>query len=175
MADPALRRPALRGPVPFLVVLAAIGWLFAAMPVWRSASAPAGEVYAITPEAFEARVAAEVKSFATGESARFAGEDEEAIPVVHPPPGDVHVLARRWQFWPYLELEEGKTYRLHVGSADILHGFALAGADLLLAPGQAQVVTVTPRAGQPLVMQCSEFCGVRHNRMKASIRVVPAR
>lgn len=175
MAEVVLERPPLRGPLPFLAVLAAIVALFAAMPLWRPApSTPVGR-YAISTDAFEARVEAQIKSFGTGEQASFGGEsatDEDAIPVIHPPPGDVFVLARRWHFWPYLELEAGKTYRLHIASTDILHGFALGSADVLLSPGQAHVVDITPRLGQPLVMQCSEFCGLRHNRMKATIRVV---
>ncbi len=45
---------------------------------------------------------------------------------VHPPAGsDVYLIARLWQWWPMLELEEGKTYRLHLASMDWLHGFSL--------------------------------------------------
>lgn len=173
----ALDQPAIRGIVPFVAVLAAIVVLFTAMPLWRPAP-PSGDSYAIAPDAFDAKVEAQIKAYGTGEQASFSGDslsEGETIPVVHPPAGDVYVLARRWHFWPYLELEEGKAYRLHIASTDILHGFALGPADLLLAPGAAHVVTITPKAGQPLVMQCSEFCGVRHNRMKATIRVVPAK
>ena len=31
---------------------------------------------------------------------------------------DVYLIARLWQWWPILELEEGKTYRLHLSSMD---------------------------------------------------------
>lgn len=168
MAEATLmHKPALRGAVPFAVVLAAIVVLFVMQPAWRGYPPPPVESYAIAPDAFEAKVDAQVKAHATGETLA------DGIPVIRPPAGDVYVLARRWHFWPVVELEEGRTYRLHVASADILHGFALDRIDLLLAPGQAHAFEVTAGRERPLVMQCSEYCGLEHNRMKATLRVVP--
>lgn len=159
---------ALRGPVPFAAVLAAIIVLFAAMPAWRGKPPPPVETYAMSAAAFEAKVDAQVKAHATGEMVA------DGIPVVRPPPGDVYVLARRWHFWPVVELRAGETYRLHVASVDILHGFHLDDrVDLLLAPGEAHAFTVTASQWRPLVMQCSEYCGLEHNRMKATLRVIP--
>jgi hypothetical protein len=44
--------------------------------------------------------------------------------VVAPPEGsDVYMIARLWNFWPILELEKGKTYKLHLTSMDYNHGF----------------------------------------------------
>ncbi len=46
-------------------------------------------------------------------------ETDQKIPVVHPPAGsDVYLIARLWDWWPMLELEKGKTYRLHLTSMD---------------------------------------------------------
>jgi cytochrome c oxidase subunit 2 len=67
--------------------------------------------------------------------------------VVAPPPGsDVYLLARLWSFWPILELEKGKTYRLHLTAMDYNHGFSLqpANINIQMVPGFEHVVTVTP-------------------------------
>lgn len=143
--------------------------LFAAMPAWRGYPVPAPESYAITTEAFEAKVEAMIAAHGTGE------EDDEGAPVVRPPPGDVYLLARRWQFYPAIEFQAGATYRLHVASADILHGFhaggIAGGIDLLLNPGGAHVVELAPERPGQIVLQCSEYCGLRHSRMKAWLKV----
>lgn len=144
--------------------------LLAAMPAWRGYPPAPVDSYAMAPEAFEAKVEAMVKAHATGEVVA------DGIPVVRPPEGDVYVLARRWQFYPIVELEPGKTYRLHVASIDILHGFHLTDRiDMLLTPGTAHAFPVRPAGGDLLVMQCSEYCGLQHNRMKATIRVLAAK
>jgi cytochrome c oxidase subunit 1 len=67
--------------------------------------------------------------------------------VVAPPPGsDIYMIARLWSFWPILELEKGKTYRLHLTSMDYNHGFSLqpANINIQVVPGYEHVVTVTP-------------------------------
>ena len=64
-----------------------------------------------------------------------------------PPPGsDVYLIARLWAFWPILELEKGKTYRLHLTAMDYNHGFSLqpANINIQMVPGFEHVVTVTP-------------------------------
>lgn len=173
MAEAALGRQRLLAGL----VLATAVALFAAMPAWRGYPPPPVTSYAASPEAFSAKVEAMTAAHATGEVTRDAKDAmADGIPVVRPPAGDVYLLARRWQFWPIVELEAGRTYRLHVSSADILHGFHLnRDIDLLLTPGIAHTFTVTPRPGERLVMQCSEYCGLLHNRMKATLRVVAPR
>jgi cytochrome c oxidase subunit 2 len=152
-------------PVSALVAVAALA-LFAAMPLWRWVAAPpAEERYAIEPAAFEAKVDAMTAAYATG-------AEVKGVPVVRPPAGDVYLLARRWEFHPVLELEAGKTYRLHVASSDVIHGFHSAGVDRLLAPGSAAVLTITPDSAGSIGVQCSEFCGAEHNKMTARILVI---
>lgn len=157
---------AIRGRIPLLAAGLALLVLFAAMPAWRYGDAPEFPRYAISAEAFEAKVDAMIRD-------RTTGAEEDGVPVVHPPPGDVYLLARRWQFYPVLELEAGRSYRLHVASVDVLHGFHLGDIDLLLVPGAAAVVPLTPDGSDRVVIQCSEFCGLRHNRMTAWVRIVP--
>lgn len=162
-----MAEPGLRGPLPFLLVLAAIAALFTALPAWRARPPVTAERYAIAAADFAALVEAQVAAHATGE---MVGD---GIPVVRPPPGDVYVLAQRWQFRPMLELQAGERYRLHVASVDVLHGFALDDIDLLLVAGEAQMVPLVATLGRPLVMQCSEYCGLGHNLMKSLLRVRP--
>ena len=51
------------------------------------------------------------------------------------------LLARLWAFWPILELEKGKTYRLHLTSMDYNHGFSLqpVNINLQVHPGYEMV------------------------------------
>ena len=71
------------------------------------------ETYRTTPDKFIARAQAMVDRYTV------RTETDEAIPVVAPPPGsDVYLIARLWSFWPILEFEKDKTYRLHLTSLD---------------------------------------------------------
>lgn len=147
------------------MVAATLG-LLAALPAWRMSDAPPMDAIAESPAAFQARAEAFTTRYATG-------RDVEGVPVVAPPPGDVPVVARRFEFSPALELEAGKTYRLHVASVDTVHSLALDGRELLLVPGETRVVEITPRG--PLTFQCGEYCGLGHNKMRGGVTVIPPR
>jgi cytochrome c oxidase subunit 2 len=56
------------------------------------------------------------------------------------------MIARLWNFWPILELEKGKTYKLHLTSMDYNHGFSLqpANINIQVVPGYEHVIKVTP-------------------------------
>jgi cytochrome c oxidase subunit 2 len=102
-------------------------------------------------------------------------ETDEKIPVVKPPAGsDVFLLARLWAFWPILELEEGKTYRLHLTAMDYQHGFSLQpeNINIQLLPGYEHVVTVTPNRAGTYAVMCNEFCGIGHHTMVSRLYVV---
>lgn len=128
--------------------------LVAVWPGWRLVDAPAA--YTESPEAFAARVAA----FAAGQS------------MVRPPPGDVPLLARRFEFHPALELKIGQTYRLHLSSVDGVHALVLGGAEVMLVPGEVRVLEITPDRLGPLEARCNEYCGLGHNKMRGQIVVV---
>lgn len=101
-------------------------------------------------------------------------ETEQQIPVVAPPPGsDVYVVARLWNFWPILELEKGKTYRLHLTSMDFNHGFSLqpVNINIQMVPGFEHVVTVTPNQAGEYAVVCNEFCGIGHHQMVGRLYV----
>jgi cytochrome c oxidase subunit 2 len=101
-------------------------------------------------------------------------ETDLKIPVVHPPAGsDVFLVARLWQWWPILEFEQGKSYRLHLSSLDYQHGFSLQpeNINLQVLPGYEMVVTVTPdKTGQYSIV-CNEYCGIGHHTMVGRIYV----
>lgn len=131
-----------------LFVLASVA-LAAAWPGWRLTEVP--PAYAEDPTSFAARVAAQ--------GAR-------------PPPGDVLLLARRFEFLPALELKAGGTYRLHVSSVDGVHSLVLDGREILLVPGQVSILEVTPRRPGPLDIRCNEYCGLGHGKMRGEVMVV---
>jgi cytochrome c oxidase subunit 2 len=139
-----------------------IGW-----HIWGSQNLST-ETYRTTPQQFTDKAQAMVDQYTV------RTETEQKIPVVAPPPGsDVYMLARLWNFWPILELEAGKTYRLHLTSMDFNHGFSLqpVNINIQMVPGFEHVVTVTPnKAGQYSVV-CNEFCGIGHHQMVSRLYV----
>ena len=126
------------------------------------------ETYRTTPDQFMPKVQAMVDKYTV------RTETDEKIPVVAPPPGsDVYLLARLWAFYPILELENGKTYRLHLTSMDYNHGFSLqpANINIQIVPGFEHVVTVTPNQAGTYSVVCNEYCGIGHHRMVGRIIV----
>jgi cytochrome c oxidase subunit II len=124
------------------------------------------EAYRVVPSNYEDKVTA----FAD----KYKVRDEEGIPVVKPAPGgDVYLLARRWQWWPILELQKGQSYRFHISSADWLHGFSLQPIDLNLEvnPGYEHIITMTPTQAGEYGIVCNEFCGIGHHTMTGKIYV----
>jgi cytochrome c oxidase subunit 2 len=148
-----------------LIALAAVMALaFVAMPAWRGMPGAVVDSYAIDEAAFEAKLDAMVERWRVGE--------DEGVPIVRPPPGDIYLAAERWRFRPLLELQAGGSYRIHVASRDILHGVVIGGREALLAPGQAAVLTVTPAEPGKITVVCSEYCGLEHNKMRNWVVVV---
>lgn len=96
------------------------------------------------------------------------------IPVVAPAPGsDVYLLGRQWQWYPILKLQKGQTYRLHLSSQDIQHGFSLQPTNLNLQvlPGYEYVATITPTTAGEFAVICNEFCAIGHHLMVGKIIV----
>lgn len=152
----------------------AIGWcvvLTIAMPYWhvRGKQNSTGEAYRTSPLAFMQRVD------------RFVASSQvdtlQGVPVVEPTPGgDAYLLARMWTFYPILKLKQGQTYRLHLSSSDLQHGFSLQPSNMNFqaVPGYDHVLTITPtRAGEYSII-CNEFCGIGHHQMTGRILVDPA-
>ncbi|MCC7059370.1 MAG: cytochrome c oxidase subunit II, partial [Burkholderiaceae bacterium] len=101
-------------------------------------------------------------------------ETDQNIPVVAPPAGsDVSLIARLWSWWPILELEKGKTYRLNLTSMDYKHGFSLQpeNINIQVITGYQHVVTVTPNRSGTYAIVCNEFCGIGHHTMVSRLYV----
>ena len=101
-------------------------------------------------------------------------ETDQNIPVVAPPAGsDVYLVARLWQWWPIIELEQGKSYRLHLSAMDYQHGFSLQPETIILqiVPGYEMVVTITPNKSGTFAVVCNEYCGIGHHQMVSRMYV----
>ncbi|OGQ52369.1 MAG: cytochrome C oxidase subunit II [Deltaproteobacteria bacterium RIFCSPLOWO2_02_FULL_53_8] len=126
------------------------------------------ETYKTTPELYSKKTQAMVDKYTV------RTETEANVPVVAPPEGsDVYMIARLWNFWPILELEKDKTYRLHLTSMDYNHGFSLqpANINIQVVPGYEHVVKVTPNKSGTYSVVCNEYCGINHHTMVSRIYV----
>mgnify|MGYP001160691106 FL=1 len=126
------------------------------------------ETYKTTPEAFAAKAQAMVDQYTV------RSEVDGQYPVVAPPAdSDIYMIARLWNFWPILQLEKGRTYRLHLTSMDYNHGFSLqpANINIQIVPGYEHVVTVTPNQSGTYSVVCNEYCGIGHHTMVGRIYV----
>jgi cytochrome c oxidase subunit 2 len=154
-------------------ILLAFAWclvMFFMMPYWHIFGKQnlSNEAYRTSPEMFAKKAQAMV------DQSTVRTETAEKVPVVHPPAGsDVYLIARLWQWWPILELEKGKSYRLHLTSMDYQHGFSLQpeNINLQVLPGYEMVVTVTPNREGSYAIVCNEFCGIGHHKMVSKLYV----
>jgi len=152
-------------------ILIALTWcliMFFMMPYWHIYGKQnlSNEAYQTTPAKFGAKVQEGIDQNKVGE--------EAGVPIVHPPAGsDVYMLGRLWQWWPILELEKDKTYRLHLSSMDWQHGFSVQpiNINMQVLPGYEMVLTVTPDKSGEYGVVCNEYCGIGHHTMVGKIYV----
>jgi cytochrome c oxidase subunit II len=154
-------------------VIIALLWclvLFLWMPYWHVYGKQnlSNESYKTTAELFEEKTQNMVDKYTV------RTETDSEIPVVAPPAGsDVYLLGRLWEWWPILELEEGKSYRLHMSSLDYQHGFSLqpVNINLQILPQYETVITLTPSKAGEYGVICNEYCGIGHHQMLGKIIV----
>lgn len=142
--------------------------LFLMMPYWhfKGKQNSTGESYRVTPTAFMERVNRFV--------AAHKVDEYKGIPVVEPPPGsDAYLMGQMWRWYPILKLKKGQTYRLHISSIDIQHGFSLLPMNMnfQILPGYDHVLTITPTSSGENQVICNEFCGIGHHNMVGQILV----
>ncbi|MBT4838904.1 MAG: cytochrome C oxidase subunit II [Methylococcales bacterium] len=142
--------------------------MFLMMPIWHVYGKQnlSNEAYQTTPAKFGKRVDEMV--------AKYKVREEFGIPVVHPPAGsDVYILGRLWQWYPIVELEKDKEYRIHLSSMDWQHGFSLQpiNVNLQVLPGYEMVVKMTPDTVGEFGVVCNEYCGIGHHTMVGKIYV----
>jgi len=160
--------------VELLWIVIALVWcliMFFMMPYWHIYGKQnlSNEAYRENPANYMKKVDDMIAKY----KVREEGGDLK-VPVVHPPAGsDVYMLARLWQWYPLLELEAGKTYRIHLMSMDWLHGFSLQPENINIEvhPGYDHVVTITPTSPGTYSVICNEYCGINHSTMTSKIYV----
>ena len=159
--------------VEILWVVIAFVWcmvMFFMMPYWHVYGKQnlSTETYRVKPELYAKATQDMVDKY----TVRTEGDNK--VPVVAPPAGsDVYLIARLWNVWPILELEKGKTYRLHLTAMAYNHGFSLqpANINIQMVPGYEHVITVTPNQSGTYGLVCNEFCGIGHHTMVSKLYV----
>lgn len=107
-----------------------LGWagiMLLILLAWRAgADRPLlNEAYRVDPAAYASKVAAMTERYPAGID--FA----TGVPVARVPAGaDVYLLAREGRWYPFVELDAGSSYRLHLSAADAPSRFAVAGSGL---------------------------------------------
>ena len=128
---------------------------------------PIGETYEISTEEFQEKVEG------------YMHEAERLDGAIVPPGDDVYVAGIRFQ-WRGLPVvvETGKTYRFHLGSYDVQHGFSIRPEDVLsqhtnlaVLPGYEWVIEMEFDEPGTYHVICNEFCGVGHSSMHGRIEV----
>lgn len=128
----------------------------------------ATETYKSSREMF----AAKAEKFVAENTIRT--ETDQQIPVVKAiPGGDNYLTASLWKWWPILEMEKGKTYKVHLYSMDYNHGFSLqpVNINIQVVPGYEHVVKMTPTSAGTFSIVCNEYCGIGHHSMLGRIYV----
>lgn len=138
------------------------------MPFWhfRGKQNSRGEAYTVAPLDYLARAEQWATANQVGES--------NGVPIVEPAPGsDAYLVARMWSWYPVLRLRLGETYRVHLSSLDLQHGFSLQPLNMnfQVVPGYDHVLTITPTSTGEFTIVCNEFCGIGHNLMFGRIIV----
>lgn len=157
----------------------AVGWcvvMTLMMPYWHfmGKQNSTGDAIRTTPQAFVERHARFVEANQLRDADNKVIRHANGQPIVQPAPGsDVYLLARTWFFSPVLKLREGETYRLHLSSADLNHGFSLQPMNMnfQIVPGYDHILTITPTSSGEFDIVCNEFCGIGHHLMVGKLIV----
>lgn len=87
----------------------------------------------------------------------------------------VRLVAQQYSFTPScLVVPTDTPVTFRATSADVVHGFLIAGTNVNLNLVPGYIATYSTRFSQPgdLLMPCHEFCGVGHEGMWAHVHVV---
>lgn len=89
----------------------------------------------------------------------------------------VAVLARAFAFDPpVVDLPVGASTRFYLTSLDVLHGYLIEGTtvNIELIPGELAYFNYTFARPGTYHVVCDEYCGINHQNMIGTIRVLPA-
>jgi len=142
--------------------------LFIAMPLQHmfGKQNSTGEAYRVNPQEYLIAV--------MNWAEKHKVNDINGIPVVEAVPNsDTYLLAQMWRWFPILKMKKGQTYRLHISSSDLQHGFSLQPTNMnfQIVPGYDHVLTLTPTEAGEFSIICNEFCGIGHHMMTGKIIV----
>jgi len=118
---------------------------------------------------FENRLAAFVSK---GEVTQEGDKD-----VVYSEAQDLYLSAQQWEWYPDIEINAGREYRLHIASLDIQHSFHLEKdatgkpIDILIQPGKEYVIILKNMLSGVYAIGCTEYCGIEHNKMRGKLIV----
>ncbi|HRP32740.1 MAG TPA: c-type cytochrome [Agriterribacter sp.] len=100
---------------------------------------------------------------------------DNGIPVVRPQPNsDVLVMSEMWRWSPVLILQKDQSYKLHISSKDVVHGFSIQPVNMnfQVYPGYDYVLEFKPTEAGEYKVICNEFCGIGHHGMIGKIVVI---
>jgi len=100
---------------------------------------------------------------------------DKGVPIVRPQPNsDVFVHAQMWRWSPVLIFEKDQSYKLHISSTDVQHGFSLQPVNMnfQVYPGYDYVLEFKPTETGEFKIICNEFCGIGHHTMIGKIVVI---
>lgn len=86
-----------------------------------------------------------------------------------------YVVARQYGFQPDpIVVPEDSTVTFYVTSADVTHGFEVAGtnANTMVIPGEVSEITVETDDPAEYGIVCNEYCGAGHHVMQGNLKVV---
>lgn len=127
-----------------------------------------GEAYRVAPMEFAQAV------FTWTEKNKISDQNINGIPIVQGiPDGENYLLGQMWRWYPVLKLKKGRSYRVHISSSDLQHGFSLQPMNMnfQIVPGYDHVLTLTPTESGEFSIVCNEFCGIGHHMMTGRILV----
>ncbi len=138
------------------------------MPYWHITGKqnPPQEYYRVSPTKFASIVERFTQKYKTGE--------ENGVAIVEPPEGDIFIAGSQFVWHPILKLQSGKTYRLHLSSTDVQHGFSIypLNMNFMALPDMDYVLTIQPDKPGEYFIICNEFCGGGHHAMTGKIIVM---
>jgi cytochrome c oxidase subunit 2 len=92
---------------------------------------------------------------------------------------EVYVLSRQFLFQPGttqpIRVPANSRVTFYITSADVIHGFEVAGTNIntMAIPGQVSEITVRFDEPGEYGIVCHEYCGAGHHTMEGQLVVVP--
>ncbi|MBI4665070.1 MAG: cytochrome C oxidase subunit II [Nitrospinae bacterium] len=154
-----------------LWIILALTWsilLTLAMPWWHVT----GEQN--TSQAYSKMTAVEFDKATDRFIDKYKVGEEQGTPVVAPPAdSDIYLRARQFSWDPILKLKANSSYKLHLSSGDVNHGFSVfpININFEVVPGWDNLLVVTPTKAGEYTIICNEFCGIGHHTMIGKIYV----